>query len=141
MNGAAFNQQQNPTPPMPTPTPTSPHANEKQNMFAVQILILIFFLIFLTGILNYFNILPLSSLFPNYLGILPHKEQNNKPISQPTQTPVNYSPNIFQYDSKKAKAILTSYIKDNIKPEFLSQTLDIKQGLSIDNRLEAKILR
>jgi hypothetical protein len=98
------------------------------------------------GVMNYFNILPISQLWPKQLGFLPrrdvptgtspHREQNNKPIPKPTQTPTNYSSNVFQYDSEKANTIISKYIKDTLKPEFIPQTLDAKQGLSIDNRDE-----
>jgi len=117
-----------------SPTPQPPQ--QQTNIFLIGGLIGVL-LLFLLLILNYFNILSLSRLFPNQLGFLPHREQNNRPISQPTHSPTNYSPNTFQYDTKKAKKILTQYIKENIKSEFLPQNLEIKQGLYIDNKVSS----
>lgn len=105
----------------------------------------IFFLLLLL-ILNYFNILPLSKLSPNYLGFLPHRpyiqslklETTNSKTGFPTSIP-NFSPNIFQYDTEKANTILTKYIKDNVKPEFIPENLDIKRGLTIDNRIDENL--
>lgn len=108
-------------------------------VFEVAFVGVVLFLLF--GTLNYFNILSISNVFPHQLGWLPHKTSQNKtpskPNSQLTPDPVlNYSSNVFQYDAKKAETLLTQYLKDNIKPEFLPAKIDIKQGLSIDNRIE-----
>jgi hypothetical protein len=70
--------------------------------------------------LFYFDILPIPFKLPNQ-------------ATKPTPTP---KPVAFQYDSAKAKTILTQYIKSAIKPEFLPSKIEIKQGLSIDNRLD-----
>jgi len=96
-------------------------------ILSVGIAIMLFF-----GLLNYFNILSLSKLYPKQFGFLPHRMV---PQLTPTQSP-NYSQTVFQYDVEKAKTIISKYIKDTIKPEFIPQALDIKQGLSIDNRVE-----
>ena len=59
--------------------------NRSKNKVGFEILFIGIVIIFLTGILNYFNILPLSSLFPNYLGFLPHqqsKQESNVTIQQ-----------------------------------------------------------
>jgi len=92
----------------------------------------------LFAIANYFNILPMSDAFPKYLSWLPR--QNNTL----TNNPLNYSPiptptptqTGFQYDTKKAEILLTQYIKDTIKPEFLPEKIDIQEGLTIDGRIE-----
>lgn len=117
-------------------TPQAPKHQASKFLVGTSVAILLLFLLLF---LNYFNILSLSLLFPNQLGWLPHKTQQVPPLdkSQPTSLPnSNYSSNIFQYDTEKAKTILNSYVKDNIKPEFLPEKLDTKQGLSIDNRAE-----
>jgi hypothetical protein len=67
-----------------------------------------------------------------------NKDTTGKRQGFPTSSP-NYTPNIFQYDTEKAKTILTKYIKDNIKSEFVPNNLDIKQGLSIDNRIDQSL--
>ncbi|MDO8729567.1 MAG: hypothetical protein Q7K26_06875, partial [bacterium] len=83
--------------------------------------------------LNYFNILSLSDLYPKYLSLLPRKDVPNG--TSPTQPP-KFSPYVFSYDMKKAEKLLTQYLKDNIKPEFLPAKIEIKQGLSIDGKTE-----
>ena len=127
-------------------TPSSISQNEKpegKKGLLSEIVFVGIILILLFGTLNYFNFLPISTLWPKQLGFLPHKQYSNETMKQfnnrgnVTITPSpNYSPNTFQYDSEKAKTIISQYIKDNIKPEFISQKPDIKQGLTIDNRME-----
>lgn len=87
-------------------------------------------------LLNYFNILSLSELYPQLLSFLPHRQASlpNKQIPQ-TQSP-KFSPYVFSYDTKKAEKLLTQYIKDNTKPEFLPEKIEVKQGLSIEGRTE-----
>ena len=46
---------------------------KKYSIFGVEILIIIIFFLLTVVILNYFNILPLSKLLPDYLGFLPHR--------------------------------------------------------------------
>lgn len=131
MDGISTSQQ-NLQPPMEgQPLPKERKAGVFGLLFVIGAAIILLFLV-----LNYFNILKLSEIFPNYFGFLPHKEQVNQTIPQPTQTRDNYSPNIFQYDTGKAKIVLTEYIKDNIRPELIPENLEIKQGLSIDKRVE-----
>ena len=95
----------------------------------------------LFAIANYFNILPMSDAFPKYLGWLPRQTTQTKNISKNnliSYTPVS-SPTPqgqFQYDTKKAEILLTQYIKDTIKPEFLPEKIDIQEGLTIDGRME-----
>jgi len=115
-----------------SPIPQPP--KQRVSIFFVGTFIVILLLLLL--VLNYFNILSLSQFFPNQLGWLPHKAQP-MPSPQPTSTQSqDYTPNVFQYDTEKAKKIVSQYIKDTIKPEFISKTLIIRQGLSIDNRFE-----
>lgn len=104
-------------------------------VFEISFVAVILLLLF--GILNYFNILSISDVFPNQLGWLPRKE-----VSTDT-SPTNFTPaqqkvptGTFQYDTKKAETLLTKYIKDTIRPEFLPSKLEIKQGLTIDGRTE-----
>ena len=72
-------------------------------------------LILLFGILNYFNILPISKIFPNQLGFLPHKQSqqsqqlSNVAMKQSLPSP-NYSSTVFQYDIVKAKKEFIVYI-------------------------------
>lgn len=90
--------------------------------------LLIFAAIF--GVLNYFNIISLSAFY-RPLSILPHKTVKQTNLVPP---PTNYTPNVFQYDVKKAEKLLTQYIKDTIKPDFLPEKITINQGQQIDGK-------
>lgn len=104
-------------------------------VFELVFVTVVLFLIF--GTLNYFNIFPVSSTFPEYLSWLPRKAPNG---ASPRQNKLSFTPAKptitpeFQYDTKKAEAILTQYIKDTIKPDFLPAKLDIKQSYQIDGK-------
>jgi len=77
----------------------------------------------------------LAGVIANRLGWMP--ELTFSPQSNPTQNQ-NSQSDTFRYDSKKAINILTRYIKDTIKPEFLTENFDIKQGLSFTNIVDEK---
>lgn len=85
-------------------------------------------------LLNFFNILPLSSLFPNQLGWLPHQKQDSKIsynniVPKQQNTDISTSSAKFSYDPVKAQKTLEKYIIDNIKEDFLPSKIDVKQGL------------
>ena len=113
-----------------------PESNSKRvKFFGIGGFISIFFLI-LIFLLNYFNILPLSILFPSQLAWLPHKQEFTKTTSQPKKTlnqpAIIKTPTIsprFSYDKTKAEKTLENYIRDNIKEDFLPPKIDIKQNL------------
>ncbi len=109
----------------------------------VSVMVLLIF-----GTLNYFNILYVSETFPNILGWLPslrvqhaYRDKINSNIyndfiksyyaPRPTPTPFVR----FSYDTVKAQNALESYIKDNIKQEFLPEEIEVKQGLTMDGRI------
>lgn len=118
------------------PKPNRLHALAflKVGIFEIGFAAVMLFLLF--GILNYFNLLSVSNAFPNQFNWLP-RQINNLTIEQNvTPSPANFTPNTFTYDTAKAKTLLTQYIKDAIKPEFLPANIEIKQGLSIDGRTE-----
>jgi len=112
--------------------------------FVAVILLLLF------GVLNYFNILSVSEVFPKQLGWLPRKEVSSgtsqtKLASQgealrgsgekTAPSPANFTPTTFQYDTEKAKTLLTQYIKDTIKPSLLPANIEIKQA-TINSKIE-----
>lgn len=104
--------------------------SERNGILGILLLIggvLIFFIV-----LNYLNIISLSHLYPNQISSLPQQQSTNTKTNQQIAS----TPPPFTYDTTKAKTLLIKYMKDNIKSEFLPPQLDIKQGLSIDNRLE-----
>lgn len=59
----------------PARTPILPERN--RGVFVFWIVIATIVIIFSLTILNYFNIVKLSEIFPNYLGFLPHKDVPN----------------------------------------------------------------
>lgn len=73
--------------------------------FVATVLLLLF------GILNYFNILPVSSVFPQ-LSWLPRREVPNG------TSPSNFTP-ATRYDTTKAKKLLTDYVKSTLQPNLL----------------------
>lgn len=88
------------------------------------------------GTLNYFNILSLPSLYEP-LSFLPRQEIQTKTVSQgETREPQNFSSAAFTYDAEKAKNIISTYLANTVKSEFLPATIEVKQGLSIDGRIE-----
>ena len=70
--------------------------------------------ILLVLVLNYLNILPLSSLFPNYLGFLPH--QQSKQESNVTTTP-----STMPLD-EQAKQTLITFLPTILTPSFLPKS-------------------
>lgn len=88
------------------------------------ILFLIIGVLVIFGVLNYFNILSLSRLYPNLFGSLPHKQISKTNLSfGPTPTPKT-----FLYDWNNAQMILEKFIKENLKPEFLPAKIQSEQG-------------
>jgi len=114
----------------------SPEQNKLQIKTALIIFITLiaFFLMF--GILNYFNLFPISDIFPRQLGWLPRRIQQQNIIPSPENFTPNTNPNTFTYDSEKAKTILTQYMRSTIKSELLPTNIEVKQGLTIDGRTE-----
>lgn len=82
-------------------------------IFVLVVLVLFF------GTLNYFNILSLSTLYPNYFGLLPHRPlQQTLPNSQQTPTPTISLEN-------EAKTILASFLPKILVPELVPSILNI----------------
>src|SRR3989344_2673404 len=100
--------------PVPIPSPMSSNVKpERKKRLLFQIGFISIVLVTLSIILNYFNTLPVSKLLPNYLGFLPHKpyeqiqDKKNPPVKKPSSfSQINYNPNSFVYDTKKARTIL-----------------------------------
>lgn len=117
-----------------TNTPPTSNVNFKNIGFLLTGGIIIFIIIFF--LLNFFNILPLSSLFPNQLGWLPRQKPDAK-ISYNTKIPAIKHEDIvvptasakFSYDAEKAQTTLEKYIRDNLKENFLPAKIDVIQSL------------
>lgn len=112
MNGAIPNQQQYPTQPVEQQR-TLP-INGSKNKVGFGILFIVIVIIFFIGILNYFNILPLSKLLPNYLGFLPQRDV-------PTGTS-QQSNNVAISPTDQAKQTLTSFLPTVLTASFLPQS-------------------
>lgn len=132
MDGQVLQPQQNP------PIASGPKKGLLGTFFIVIFVIITIILFF--GTLNYFNILPIPSLFPDFLGFLPHKNIVTTPSTtpsnstiQPKQTP---SPYTFAYDSSKAEGLLSKYLKDKIKADYLPSKIEVKHKLIASGKQE-----
>src|SRR3989344_3233925 len=93
--------------------------NGKKGLF--EIVLIIILLILNLGMLNYLNILPLSSTFPNYLGFLPHK--TSQQTQQPniiTTTPTAIPTPLPSALSEVEKQTLINYIQTFLNPSLLA---------------------
>ena len=135
---------------LPTPPKNKLHALAFLEIGLFEIGFVAVILLLLFGVLNYFNILSVSEVFPKQLGWLPRKEVSSgtsqtKLASQgealrgsgekTAPSPANFTPTTFQYDTEKAKTLLTQYIKDTIKPSLLPANIEIKQA-TINSKIE-----
>lgn len=116
------NQNQKPSGQPPPQQTTEPQSGVPNGMFqdnkkktgifgAVSVGIIA--LILSLGILNYFNILPLSKLWPGYLGFLPHKANV---VADPTPASTISLP-------KQAKETLITFLPTILNPSLLPQSL------------------
>jgi hypothetical protein len=87
-------------------------------------------LLLLFGTLNYFNILPVSSVFPNQLGWLPKREvpsgtsqPQNISLKKPP-VPLSIPPSLGL--SQRAQTDLPQFIKSSLKPSFIPKSFDVK---------------
>src|SRR3989344_5896065 len=123
--------------------------NKKKGLFEILAIVLII-AIFL-GILNYFNILPLTNRFPNQLGWLPKKEvptgtaqpkQYDNAIIAPTaiptisleqakQTFLDYLPTILDYSLLATSSSDINLREDKGISNSVSGTWDTKDGKAI----------
>jgi len=113
----------------------SPTASSRKidSIYLVVFIAVVFLALIFT--LNYFNILPISSLFPNQFGFLPHKEKavvDNKPDKESPKNQIATMPTgyiRFPYDIPKAEKILKDYVTDNIKELLVPSKIEVKQNL------------
>ena len=132
---------------LPTPPKNKLHALAFLEIGLFEIGFVAVILLLLFGVLNYFNILSVSEVFPKQLGWLPRKEVSNgtsqtKLASQgealrgsgekTAPSPANFTPTTFQYDTEKAKTLLTQYIKSTLKPGLLPVNFETNQGITIN---------
>jgi hypothetical protein len=87
--------------------------NKKNRLTEIVLIVAVILVCIILG-LFYFDILPIPLKLPG---------QTNKPTPVP-------KPTAFQYDSAKAKTILTQYIQDALKSELLPENIEVKQGMS-----------
>jgi len=100
---------------MPVPPNVSqPEQTPPKKGLLFEIVFVVVFLAILFGILNYFNILNLSEIFPNYLGFLPRKDAPNGTSQQ--SRPPTLSP------TDQTKQTLMSFLPTVIAPSFLPQS-------------------
>ena len=108
-------QQSIQTPPI---VPSSPNETPKEKRGILFEIIFVFvFLVLLFGILNYFNILPISEIWPNQLGFLPHRESLKQ---NPTTIIPPITPTTSLTDT--AKKTLNNYLPTILTPSFLPKS-------------------
>ncbi len=95
----------------------SPKTDQPTKQWVIKILIAAIILVLVFIAFNYINA---------------YSKQRN--IKKTVVTNAKNVPSTFRYDNKKAETLLTQYIKENIKPEFLPATIEIKQQVSIDGQ-------
>lgn len=67
------------------------------------------------------------------LNLLPSKSSKQN-VNQPVaSTP---TPDIYNYNAKKANTLLTQYVKDALKPELLPENIEVKQGIGLPKQLQ-----
>lgn len=110
-------------------------------VFFIVIFVIITIALFL-GILNYLNILPVSDLWPQQFGWLPHKQSKQysnvtivPPVRQsyPTFAPSSVT---FAYDASKADTLLSKYLRDKIKSDYLPSKIEVKHKLIASGKQE-----
>ncbi len=92
-----------------------------------EISFVLIFIVVIFGTLNYFNILSLSTLYPNQLGFLPRKQLTNTKINQ--KAAVSMPTPFASYNWNYAQTTLEKFLRDNINPEFLPNKIQGEQGL------------
>lgn len=108
-------------------------------LFFVSIVLALLF-----GILNYFNILPVSSVFPKYFSFLPRREVSSGTSRQkftipkttpiPTPNPTSVSKTLSSSEKEIATKISQDLINKFIKPEYQSTITLEEKSLIIDNK-------
>jgi len=119
MNGEIPNAS-NVTQPQQTPSVKG----KKRLLF--EIVFVVVFLIILFGILNYFNILPLSKLFRDQLGFLPRRDVPTGTSQQPQQPS-----NVTLSPGEQAKQALINFLPTILNPSVLPKSdsdISLKQN-------------
>ncbi len=94
-------------------------------MFEASFILIIIIVLF--GVLNYFNILSLSAIYPNQLGFLPHQTISsnlNKPGANLQQTSVDYTKNAKNLDAPSYNSDLQQTVINAIFTGFNRNTLE-----------------
>ncbi len=97
---------------------------KSNTFFILSVFIGLFFLIIiLLGILNFFNVLPLSTIFPKQLGFLPHISKANntaepKPVFLPATNSWVAQGTLYRYNDNQIEVKVGKTI---VKLEFSSQ--------------------
>lgn len=94
----------------------------KKGIFEIIFIATALFLLF--GILNYFNILPISDTFPKYLAFLPKQSTQQKNTSPSPQTFPSPLPTVSL--EKNAREAITKFFSDNLTASVIPQSFAIK---------------
>jgi len=98
----------------------------------IEVLLVSVVLVLLFEVLNYFNILSLSKLYPNQLGWLPH--QITPETHKPNYSPKLNIPNISSPIPDAAKQALNNFIPTILTPALIPKPsqITIEQGKNLD---------
>lgn len=98
---------------------SQPESSSALRFFSLELFTLLFLVIITLILLNYFNVLSLSSIFPKYLGWLPHKQSNvpNSKIS------VSVTPTPLKTKEKTVEEMMLQYESEVLKPEFIASSV------------------
>jgi hypothetical protein len=99
------------------------NAQKPHNVRPLKFVIAFAILLLILGVANYFKLFTRT----------PTPQKNVATVNKST-TPSPIPE--FKYDAEKAKMLLTQYIKDAIKPEYLPDNIEVKQGLSPTGALQ-----
>lgn len=111
-------------------------ASEGKKGLLYGIVFVIIILVFFLGILNYFNILPISGAFPNQLSWLPRMSSQKTTPTVPIQTiPTPATITI----SKKALEVFSKFISNNLTPSvsISSPAISLKEDDKEQNTFSA----
>lgn len=122
--------------PAPSPIPSGVKPEGKKSIVFETIFVAVF-LIILIGILNYFNILKLSEIFPNYLGWLPHKSEQSKQLASPTGGSSNAIISPTDQDKQALTSFIPTVIASSYAPKSSSDIVLVQGKTAKDDFLAA----
>lgn len=129
----------NPEPNNQTPSPDHFSKIAFWKVGIIEVLVGVFILLLIFGVLNYFNILPLSNLFPKHLSFLPRQTPKDIAINitkQVSPSPGSVSKTLSSPEKENAAKISQDLVNKLIKPAY-QDTLSLEEkNLVIDGETQ-----